>query len=855
MAAAGALADGAETRPQPYRFAPPDAWVNVARDVPLDGAPVEEGESDYLLVDNQVRLSKITSHYFRSIERLTSQDAVDRSAQISISIDPEHELVLLHEVRVLRGNRAIDKLADSRRSLLNREQDLEVGLLNGRVTLHLLLQDVRVGDVLDFSYTRERRDPFGERGYNDWFNTQWGSPVRQLRVRILSPQDRPLTIRDHGRLAEPMRMHRGAWIETQWMGKDIPALPGEDSRPRWHYYYPRIEVSEFADWQAVRTWAKPLYAVSRRGDAALKALIADVASEPDPRARLLKALRFVQDDIRYTGLEIGAGAYRPTQPVEVLARRFGDCKDKTLLLITVLRELGIEAWPALVHSGAGDGLIERAPGPGAFDHVIAKVRLGDSDYWVDATNSGQGGDLETLAQADFGPALVIDDSRNGLERMPRRDAPEPNYHVLESYDLRQGREKPAKFTVRTQYRREEADAVRVKMRGQTASALGKQYLDYYRKTYSGIRMAAPLKAQDDRAANVYTVTESYEIDNPFEKRGGAWKFFMEAYLVTDKAKSPPAGERTTPLARSFPMHVRHEIVAQLAGEWDIDSDIQRINDPAFEYVSQAKFRDGKLRLVYDLRNTADHVPAQRLEEYRKNIRRVYDDAFFTLTDDDEKAKATAASSSGSGGPSGPSWLMLGALPVGLLGSAFSVRWLARRRWRRPPAVDGAPAGIAGWLLLPAGLAMLLPLFALGAIGVLLNDYGSAAGYAGLDWIQKVLRLLQMCVLCEMLLVGSTSIWALWRRSALFPLLVHSLMAEIAVLAVFDIMLQWRSGEFLLSDLDPLMGPTAALALAATISAYTWRSQRVRATFAPALSPEAAAAAPVSEPSLLPEQRV
>jgi hypothetical protein len=81
------------------------------------------------------------------------------------------------------------------------------------------------------------------------------------------------------------------------------------------------------------------------------------------------------------------------------------------------------------------------------------------------------------------------------------------------------------------------------------------------------------------------------------------------------------------------------------------------------------------------------------------------------------------------------------------------------------------------------------------------------------------------------------------------------MAEIAVLAVFDIMLQWRSGEFLLSVLDPLMGPTAALALAVMISAYTWRSQRVRATFAPALSPEAAAAAPVSEPSLLPEQRV
>ena len=38
-----------------------------------------------------------------------------------------------------------------------------------------------------------------------------------------------------------------------------------------------------------------------------------------------------------------------------------------------MREVGIEAWPALVHSSLGRAVIERAPGPGAFDHVIAKV--------------------------------------------------------------------------------------------------------------------------------------------------------------------------------------------------------------------------------------------------------------------------------------------------------------------------------------------------------------------------------------------------------------------------------------------------------------------------------------------------
>ena len=101
----------------------------------------------------------------------------------------------------------------------------------------------------------------------------------------------------------------------------------------------------------------------------------------------MNALRFVQDDVRYTGLEIGAGAYRPSQPGVVLARRFGDCKDKVFLLVTLLRAMGVEAYPALVHSRMGIGVAERAPSPGAFDHVIAKVRFKDRDYWLDATIS------------------------------------------------------------------------------------------------------------------------------------------------------------------------------------------------------------------------------------------------------------------------------------------------------------------------------------------------------------------------------------------------------------------------------------------------------------------------------------
>src|SRR5207245_3226925 len=79
-------------------------------------------------------------------------------------------------------------------------------------------------------------------------------------------------------------------------------------------------------------------------------VVARIGAAPRESAeqRVLQALRFVQDEIRYMGVEIGVNSHMPYSPATVVKRRYGDCKDKTLLLITMLRALGISARPALV---------------------------------------------------------------------------------------------------------------------------------------------------------------------------------------------------------------------------------------------------------------------------------------------------------------------------------------------------------------------------------------------------------------------------------------------------------------------------------------------------------------------------
>ena len=53
----------------------------------------------------------------------------------------------------------------------------------------------------------------------------------------------------------------------------------------------------------------------------------------DRKSIIANLLAFTHDRVRYTGLEFGLQSLVPATPQETLKRRFGDCKDKSTLLI------------------------------------------------------------------------------------------------------------------------------------------------------------------------------------------------------------------------------------------------------------------------------------------------------------------------------------------------------------------------------------------------------------------------------------------------------------------------------------------------------------------------------------------
>ena len=97
------------------------------------------------------------------------------------------------------------------------------------------------------------------------------------------------------------------------------------------------------------------------------------AADPDFVPKIRKIATFMQQQIRYVGIEIGIGGWKPHPAEDIFRNRYGDCKDKATLLIAMLDAVGIRATWVLVdtHRGFVDPHTPSIDG----NHAIAAIEL------------------------------------------------------------------------------------------------------------------------------------------------------------------------------------------------------------------------------------------------------------------------------------------------------------------------------------------------------------------------------------------------------------------------------------------------------------------------------------------------
>lgn len=428
--------------------APPAAWVLPATIPPVAPANVAVAVS-VLLLDQQAHLTREgDARYVETAIRIGASQGLE-AAPLALAWDPSLETLVIHHYRLLRNGKAIDLLGNgSKLTVVRRETNLELATLDGQLTATLQPEDVRVGDVVDLAYTQTRRDPALMGRSQLGFAVAPGLAIGRMRMRALWPAGKPVQWRATAGDVHPAVHIAGGERELLADISGITTARPPKGAPGRYELVNSVQVADMGSWADVSRLMAPLYvraAVLGPGSP-LKAEAARIAAQSsDPKARVLAALELVQGQVRYLLLSMDDGGYVPAQADLTWSRRFGDCKGKTVMLLALLNELGIEARPALVSTVLGDALDKRLPMAGLFDHVLVQAKIGGRTYWLDGTRPGDR-DLDRIRTPQFHWALPVSADGAELVKLVPDPLTGPEVRYTLTLDARKGLDTPAPVT-------------------------------------------------------------------------------------------------------------------------------------------------------------------------------------------------------------------------------------------------------------------------------------------------------------------------------------------------------------------------------------------------------------------------
>jgi len=213
-------------------------------------------------------------------------------------------------------------------------------------------------------------------------------PVFTSRYQMIYPEDLELQIQEHNLEPKMFKMDTGHFIEgykkLEITSSRMEAVPYGIMTPSWRDVSPWIDISTVKSWETIVQWydkltrgqTEPSYRLKRT----VESLCDGAATE---REIIQRIFSFVSAGIEYEDLDFMYTAQIPQTADSVLKEGYGDCKDQTALLISMLNIAGIDAYFVLSSPGYNGGAPYQPSD--RFSHVFAAIDIEDETLYLDPT--------------------------------------------------------------------------------------------------------------------------------------------------------------------------------------------------------------------------------------------------------------------------------------------------------------------------------------------------------------------------------------------------------------------------------------------------------------------------------------
>lgn len=308
-----------------------------------------------------------------------------------------------------------------------------------RVMLIDAENDAEPGSVFGYQFTSEERPLFQQ----DIWRFQSRLPTLLSRYRLVLPEGwKASSVTFNRQKVEPSVNA----LTYTWELNNLPPIRPEAFSPNLINLAPRIAINyfeadsalttskTFENWGQVSRWATYLHDPQAVPDANVTTKARELTANAKTDLERIRAIAQFVQRLQYISIDVGIGkgnGYKPHAAPQVLAKSYGDCKDKANLMRSMLQTLDITSYPIAIYSGDPTFVREEWASPNQFNHIIIAVKVGDNINLptviqhptlgrlliFDATDEHSPvGDLPDHEQGSL--ALIIAGDAGTLTRMP-----------------------------------------------------------------------------------------------------------------------------------------------------------------------------------------------------------------------------------------------------------------------------------------------------------------------------------------------------------------------------------------------------------------------------------------------------
>lgn len=336
---------------------------------------------------------RMITHVRRKIE-INSLKGVQLYNQIPITYMSSIQEVIVKEAFVVKKDSGLSDYAKIRKktSWFPVKQD--------KIIIHF--EHCEPGDIIEYSLKLIQKEPLIKDHFWNIFIVQDMALTKQAIFRITLPIKMAFYYKSYKIHVSPDVIRESNVKIYSWYMNDIPPIVIKSKK----IHIKKIVVSSSLSWKTIADWANKNYYSKMALDLDVKQKIDELVTNQEPSDfKILRLLNYFTSKVRFQSDATGLGAYTPKQAMSVIKSGKGDCKDMSVLFVSMFKEIGIQSFPVLFckYNPLIDFDVE-FPVPYYFSHTMIVIpQKNDTYLWVDPTRLGRKYNIRT----PLGMALIL----------------------------------------------------------------------------------------------------------------------------------------------------------------------------------------------------------------------------------------------------------------------------------------------------------------------------------------------------------------------------------------------------------------------------------------------------------------